>query len=144
MVSGGGDDAVFERVTRSKAEDAHGPDANVVVSGEVDDSRIGIVCDRAWQNVGRAAARMRDADRRDFNLLERPIVVEVETSELACANFGIDFDDAMNFFAGIAVTFKADAGFKERDFDLSRRCFLGLGRLLRFLRGSGKENCEQR
>jgi len=144
MVGGGGDDSVFESVARSEAEDAHGFDPDVVVGREVDHGRIGIVRDSAGENIRCAAARMRDPDERDFNLLEGAVVVEVEPGELADTNFGIDFDDAMNFFAGITVIFKADAGFEERDLDLSRECFLGLGRLLRFLRRSGKENCEQR
>ena len=144
MMSGGGDNTVFESVAGREAEDADGFDADVVVGGVVHNSRVGIVGDRARQNVGDATAGMRDAHERDFNLLERAIVAEVETSELACANFGINFDDAVNFFAGIAVAFEADAGFEEGDLDLSRGCFLRFGRLLRFLRGSGEENCEQR
>ncbi len=134
MVGGGGDDAVFKSVARSESEDAHGFDAHIMVGGVVDDGRVGIVGDGAGKNVGRAAARMRDADERNFDLLEGAVVVEVEAGKLTCANFGIDFDDAMNFFAGIAVALKADAGFEERDLDLSRRCLLRCGGFLRFLR----------
>src|SRR5262249_48107581 len=61
MMSGGGDNTVFESVAGREAEDADGFDADVVVGGVVHNSRVGIVGDRARQNVGDATAGMRDA-----------------------------------------------------------------------------------
>ena len=62
---------------------------------------------------------------------------------MADANFGIDFDDAVNLFARVTVAFKADCGFEQSDFDLRRWSFLGLDGFLTFLQRSSKENCEE-
>ncbi len=56
VVSRGGDDAVFEEVAGSEAEDADGFDADVLVGGSVDDGGIGIVGDGAGEDVDGAAA----------------------------------------------------------------------------------------
>ena len=64
---GGGGDAVFEVVTGSEAEDADGLDADIPVGGGVDDSGVGIVGDSAGEDVGRAAAGVRDADEGDID-----------------------------------------------------------------------------
>ena len=113
VMRGCGDDAVFEGVAWSEPEDAHGFDAHVMIGGIVHDGGIGIVGDRARENVGSAAAGMRDADEGNFDLLEAAVVIEIEAGKLANADFGIDFDDAMNFFAGITVTLKADRRFEK-------------------------------
>ena len=55
MVSGGGDDAVFEVGAGFQAEDADGFDADVLVGGGVNDGGIGIVGDGAGEDVGGAA-----------------------------------------------------------------------------------------
>ena len=56
MVRGGGDDAIFEEVAGFEAEDADGFDADVLISGGIDDGRIGIVGDGAGEDVDRASA----------------------------------------------------------------------------------------
>ena len=142
MVRGGGDDAVFEGVAGGQAQDAHGFHADIVVGGEVDDDRIGIVGDGAGEDVGSAAAGMGDANERDFDLLKGAVVVEIEAGELADADFGIDFDDAVNFFARVAVTLEADFGFEESDLDLGRRFFCWRCGFGRFLRADGAEKRE--
>ena len=47
----GGDNAVFEDVAGSEAEDADGFDSDVLVGGGVEDCGIGIVSDSAGENV---------------------------------------------------------------------------------------------
>src|SRR5229473_1154921 len=86
MVRNGGDDAVFESVG-----------------------------DGAGQDVGGAAARMGDVDERDFDRFEGAVVVEIETGELAHAEFVVDVYPRMDFLAAIAVGFKADARFEQFD-----------------------------
>jgi hypothetical protein len=44
-----------------------------------------LVGDGAGEDVGGAAAGVGDVDKRDFNLLERAVVVEGEARELADA-----------------------------------------------------------
>jgi len=130
-VRGGGDDPIFENVAGLEAEDANGFDADVLVGGGVDDGGIGIVSDGAGENVGGAAAGMRDVNERDFYRFEGAVVVEIEAGELADAEFVVDVHPGVDFFAGIAVGFKAGASFEE--FDLSRVFwFLGQNRLFEF------------
>ena len=111
MVRDGGDDAVFEEIVGLKTEDADGFDADVVISGSVDDGGIGLIGNGAREDVGGAAAGMRDADQRDFDLFEGAVEVEVEAGELAHAEFAVDLHAGANFFAAGAVGFEADAGF---------------------------------
>ena len=115
MLGYGGDDAVFESVAGGQAEDADGFYANILVSGGVDYGGIGIVRDGAGEDVGYAAVGVGDADLGDFDFFERAVVIEIEAGELPDAEFGIDFDDAVNFFAGVAVGFETDFGFEELD-----------------------------
>src|SRR5882724_3329494 len=115
MFGYGSDYAVFEGVAGCEAEDADGLDANVLVGGGVDYGGIGIVGDGVREDVGNAAVGVGDADQRDFDLLEGAVVIEIEAGELADAEFGIDFDDAVDFFAGVAVGLEADFGFEEID-----------------------------
>jgi hypothetical protein len=75
---------------------------------------------------------MRDPDERYFDLLERAVVIEIEPGELASAEFVVDLDAGVNFFAAVAVRFEADAGFQQ--FDLGGD-FGGLLRRARRLRG---------
>jgi len=124
VVGGGGDDAVFEVVAGSEAEDADGFDANVLVGGGVDDSGIGLIGDSAGEDVGGAAARMGDVDEGDFDGLEGAVVVEIEAGELADAEFGADVDTRVDFLAAVAVGFEAVAGFEELDLG-GVFCFLG-------------------
>jgi len=121
MMRGGGNDAVFEGVLGGEAEDADGFDADVLVGGGVDYSGIGIVGDGAGEDVGGAAAGVGDANERDVDGLEGAVVIEIEAGELADAEFAVDAHECVDFFAGVAVGFETDFGFKELD----------LGRILR-------------
>ena len=63
------------------------------------------------------------------------VVVEIQASELADAEFGVDVDAGVDFFAAVAVGFEAIAGLEEFDlggvlFFVGRRCDFGF-----FLRG---------
>ncbi len=116
MVRCRGNDAVFEGVAGFEAEDADRFDADVLVSGGVDNGGIGRVGDGAGEDVGCAAAGVGDADQRDFDLFERAVEVEIQAGELASAEFVIDFDAGVDFLAAVAVGFEADAGFEEFDF----------------------------
>ena len=144
---GGGDNAVFEVVAGGEAEDAHGFDADVLIGGGVDDSGVGLIGDGAGKDVGGAAAEVGDVNERDFDGLEGPVVVEIEAGELADAEFGVDVDTRVDFFAAVAVGFEAIAGFEKLDLGW----ILGLlggggffGGLLRTLLGlrEGKNGCE--
>lgn len=115
MMSCGRDDAVFEEIAWLEAEDADGFYADVLVGGRVDYGGIGVVGDGAGENVGYAAVGMSDADLRNFDFFEAAVVVEIEAGELADAEFGIDFDDAVDFFAGVTVGLEGDFGFEEID-----------------------------
>ena len=131
MVRGGGEDAVFEEVAGFEAEDADGFDADVLVGRGVDDGGIGIVGDSAGEDVGGAAAGVRDVDQRDFDGFERAVVVEIKAGELANTEFVVDVHAGVNFLAAVAVGFEAVTGFEE--FDLSRVFwFLGQNRLFGF------------
>ena len=110
MMRDGGDDAIFESVAGFKAEDADGFDADVLVGGGVDDDGIRLVADGAGEDVDYAAAGVRDADERDFDLFEGAVEVEIETGELTDAELVVDFDQGVNFLAAIAVGFEANAG----------------------------------
>jgi len=105
------DDAVFEDVARCEAEDADRFDANVLISGGVDNGRIGIVADGAGENVGGAAAGVSDVNERDFDGLERAVVVEIDARELADAEFVFDVHASMDFLAAVAIDFEAVVGF---------------------------------
>ena len=67
VVRDDGKDAVFEVVAGGEAENTDGLDADVLIGGGVDDGGIGIVRDGAGEDVGRAAAGVRDADERDID-----------------------------------------------------------------------------
>ena len=54
-------------------------------------------------------------DKRDFDGFEGAVVVEIEAGELANAEFVVDVDAGVNFFARIAVGFEAVMGFEEFD-----------------------------
>jgi hypothetical protein len=118
MVGDGGDDAIFERVSRGEAEDANGFDADVLVGGGVDDGGVGLIGDGAGENVGGTAGCMGEMEERNLDLLERAVVVEAEVRELSRAEFIVDMHAGMDFFAAVATDFKADAGFEQ--FDLGR------------------------
>src|SRR5260221_274767 len=98
MVGGGGA-AVFEAVAGWQAEDSDGFDADVVIGGKVHDGGIGIVGDGAGKNVCYTAAGVSDANQRDFDGLEGAVEIEIQASELAHAEFVIDFDSGLDFFS---------------------------------------------
>lgn len=112
MVGDGGDDAVFQEIAGLEAEDADGLDADVVISGGLDDGRIRLVGDAAGENVGGATAGVRDVDKRDVDRFERTVVIEVEAGELADPEFAVDAHAGMDFFAAGAVGFEAGPGFE--------------------------------
>jgi hypothetical protein len=130
MVGYGGNDAVFEGVARGQPEDADGFYADVLVGGGVEYGGIGIVGDSAGEDVGGAAAGVGYADQWDIDVFEGAVVVEIEAGELADAEFGIDFDDAVDFLAGVAVGLEADFGFEEVDLGGGGRGGGFVGRLL--------------
>jgi hypothetical protein len=66
-----------------------------------------------------------DADERDFYGLEAAVEIEIEASELAGAEFIVDADAGVDFFAGVAVGLEAYFGFEE--FDLGGVFFCGSG-----------------
>ncbi len=115
MVGGRGDDAVFEGVAGGETEDADGFDSDILVSGGVEDGRIGLIGDGAWQDVGGAAAGMGDVHEGDFDGLEGAVVVEREAGELADAEFVVDVHAGVDFLAAVSVGFEAVAGFEEPD-----------------------------
>ena len=89
---------------------------------------------------------MRYTHHGNLYRLEAAIEVEIEASELADAEFIVDADAGMDYFAGVAAGFEAVFGFEE--FDL-RGVFFGGGgrglfcRLLGFLAG-GRECAARR
>ena len=56
---------------------------------------------------------MSDVDERDFDGLEGTVVVEIEAGELADSEFGVDMNESVDFFAGVAVGLEAVLGFEE-------------------------------
>jgi len=56
-----------------------------------------------------------DAQLGKFDLLEGTIVVEGKAGELAGAEFVVDADAGVDFFARVAVGFETDVGFEEFD-----------------------------
>ncbi len=120
VMSGGGDDAVFEVVAGLEAEDADGLDADVLIRRGVDDSGIGLIGDGPGQDVGGAAAGMRDVDERDLDGFEGAVVIEIETGKLADAEFVVDVYAGVDFLTAIAVDLEAVARFEK---------FLGQSRL---------------
>ena len=138
VVRGGGDDAVFEEVAGFEAEDADGLDADVLVGRGVDDGGIGVVGDRAGEDVGGTAAGMRDVDEGDFDGLEGAVEVEIEAGELPDAEFVVDAHEGVDFLAAVAVGFEAVARFEQFDLigvllRLGRSRSLRIGFLDRFL-----------
>ena len=115
MMGDSGNDAVFEEVTGSEAEDADGFDADVLIGGGIYNGGIGIVGDGAGKNIDCAAAGMSDADEREVDGFEGAVVVEIEAGELADAEFGVDFHASVDFLTAVAIGFEAVAGFEELD-----------------------------
>src|SRR5260370_3288913 len=108
-----GDYAIFEDVAGGEAEDADGFDADVLIGGGVYYGGIGLVGDGAGKDVGGAAAGMRYAHQREFDLLEGAVVVEGQTGELAGAEFIVDVGAGVEFLAAVAVCFEAPARFAQ-------------------------------
>ncbi len=143
MVRDGGDHTVFERVAGLEAEDADGFDADVLVGGGVDDDGVGIVSDGSGENLGGPAAGVGDLYERNFDLLKRSVVVEIETGKLARAQFVVNFHAGVDFFSAGPVGFETNAGLEQFDLGWIFRCLNGgaflllfIGRLLLwFLRG---------
>ena len=125
MMGRRGHDVVFQVVARGKAEYADGLDANVLVGGGVGDGEVGLVGNAAGEDVGGATAGVGDMDRGDFDLLERTVEVEAKMRKLADAEFVVDVDAGVDFFAGVAVGFKADVGFEEPDLSWNLVRFFG-------------------
>ena len=115
MLGRSGDDAIFEGVTGLEAEDADRFDANVVVGGEFFDGGVGRVSNGAGKNVGGSAIGVRDVRQGNFDGLKAAVVVEIQARKLANTEFAVDFDEGVNFLAGIAIGFEAVFGFEELD-----------------------------
>ncbi len=115
VIRSGRDDAIFEEVAGFEAEDADGFDADALIRGSVDNGGIGIVGDGAGEDVGGAAAGMRDVDEGDFDGLEGAVEVEIEAGELPDAEFVVDAHEGVNFLAAVAVGFEAVARFEQFD-----------------------------
>lgn len=139
MMRCGGDDAIVELVAGSETENAHRFYADVLVDGQADYGGIGLIGDGAGENVGGAAAGVRNVHGRDLDLLECAVVVEIEACELVYSEFVIDMDAGVNFLAGVTVGFEADVSFEEFDLggDFWRRRFLRVQRQLE------KGECEE-
>jgi hypothetical protein len=58
---------------------------------------------------------MGDVNERDFDGLERPVVIEIDAGELADAEFVVDMHASVDFFAPVAACFEAVAGFEKLD-----------------------------
>jgi hypothetical protein len=131
---GGGHYAIFHRVAGGQAQDADGFDANVLVGRGVYDGGIGLVGNGAGEGVDRAAAGVGDAHEREFDLLERAVVVEGQPRELAGAEFVVDVHSGVYFLAAVAVRFKAHPRFEQFDLHWKVRRLLGcFGRFWRWL-----------
>lgn len=137
MSHGSGNDAIFEDVGGFETEDANRFDADVLVGGEIGDGQVRLVGDRAREDVGRAAALMADVYLRDFNLLVGTVEIEVEPAKLADAEFAVDANAGVDFFAGVAVGLEANFGFK----DLDLRRGIGDGGIRCWVRGG---SCRRR
>jgi len=127
-------------VRRSAFEANSRQSGQFLIGRIVGDRGIGLIGDGAGKNVGRAAAFVRDVDLRDFDLFVGAIEIEVEMRKLANAEFAVDADEGVDFFAGIAVGFEADFRFEELDLGGSFRgceCWVGL-------RGPGLRRSRQR
>src|SRR5882724_1368536 len=132
MVSRRGDYAIFENIAWLQAEDADGLDANVLISGSVDDGGIGIVGDGAWENLRNTAACVRDANQGNFDGLEAAVETEIQTAKLTHTEFVIDPDAGVDFFSRVSASFEAVFGFEQFDLRgiffsfgwLGRRCLL--------------------
>ena len=96
-----------------------------MIGGIVHHGGVGIVGDSTGKNVGYAAAGVSHADQRNFDGLEAAVEIEIEAGELAGAEFIVDADAGVDFFAGVAVGFETDFGFEE--FDLGGVFFCGGG-----------------
>ena len=125
MVLRCGNDPIFEGVAFLQAEDADGFDAYVLVSGEFFYGGIGSVGDGTGQKFGSAAVGVADAHQRNLYLLEGAVVIEGYAGKLASTQDVVDFDDGVNFFAGVAVGFKADMGFEQLNLEGKLRAFRG-------------------
>jgi len=93
------DDAIFEDVGGFETEDTDGFYANVLISRIVGDGGIGLICDGAGKDVSGAAAFVRDVDLRDLDLFAGAIEIEVEMRKLANAEFAVDANPGVDFFA---------------------------------------------
>ena len=141
VMGNGAQDAIFEGVAGLEAEDADGFDADVLVSGKVNDGGIRAISDGAWQDVRGAAARMRNVHHWDFDRFEGAVEIEVELRELADAELAVDSYERVNFLAAVAVSLESYFGFEQFNLRGMRRflgfirffCALGRRRRRRFL-----------
>src|SRR5205085_5138037 len=76
MMSGSGDDAIFEEIAGLQPEDADRLNADVLVGGSVDYSWIGIIGDGAGKNVRDSAAGVSDSNQRNFDRLETAVEIK--------------------------------------------------------------------
>src|SRR5262249_52441362 len=126
VVGGRGSDPVFEPVARSKAENADGFDAYILIRGDVENRRIRIIGNCTRQDVRRAALGMRDAGQWNLDRLEAPVEVKIQTSELAGAQLVVDLDDRVDLFAPVPVCLEAHFRFEQFNLRRVLRRFFGL------------------
>lgn len=86
---------------------------------------------------------MRDVNQRYLDFFIGAIEIEIELRELASAEFAVDPDPRMDFFARVAVGLEADFRLEQLDLGGSicrSRCGVGLSRLgrLRLRRRRGR------
>ena len=115
MVGNGGDDAVLERVAGLQTQYAHGFAAHVLIGRCIYNGGIGLIRDGAGKDVGRATARMCDAQEGNFDLLETAVVIECEAAEFAHAKLIVDVRARVNFFARIPIGFETHVRFEQLD-----------------------------
>ncbi len=108
-------DAVFERVAGLQTQDTHGFAAHVLIGRCIYNGGIGLIRGGAGKNVGRATARMCDAQEGNFDLLETAVVIECEAAEFAHAKLIVDVRARVNFFARIPIGFETHVRFEQLD-----------------------------
>ena len=112
----GGYDVVFEIVARSETQNTNRFHANILIRGRIGNRRVRLIGDGAGKNVCRAAAGVRDVNRRNLDLLKGAVVVEIQTRELANAQLIVDVDAGVNFFPPVAVGLNANLRVEQADF----------------------------
>src|SRR2546423_5452234 len=110
-----GDDPVPEVVTGREPQDAHGFDAYVLICGSVHDRGTRLIGNGARKDLRRAAAGVSNAHEWYFNLLERPVVIEIEVCKLRHAQFIVNVYLRVDFFAAVPINLETHVRFEQLD-----------------------------